>query len=171
MSPTFTYKPLRSLPAVAALTLCAGMLAPLLGADNDLRIVPQVMVGTAGFEPGVALEWRAGDFERVVFRPEVFVNEDGRIGGGGAILYDLSPELNLPKDQALSVGPRFVQHNADDTGWEFDGMLSYAISLSSNVKPWRHAVGALGALGVRQDRERDQTGVGASVGAFYSFRF
>lgn len=171
MSLTFKSNNLQSVPAIAALMVCAGALVPLLAADNDLRIVPQVMVGTAGFEPGVALEWRAADFERVVFRPEVFVNEDGRIGGGGAILYDLSTELNMPKDQALNVGPRFVQHNADDTGWEFDGMLSYEVSLSSNVKPWRHAIGALGALGVREDRERDQTGVGASVGAFYSFRF
>lgn len=122
------------------------------------------MARTAGFEPGVVLEWRAGDFARVVFRPEIFINEDGRFGGGGAILYDLSSELDLPKDQALSVGPRFVQHNSDDTGWEFDGLLSHEISLSGVAKPWRHAIGALGALGVRDDRDDDQTDVGASAG-------
>ena len=163
--------PLNSVFKLATIALCAAALAPLWAADDDLRIVPQVMVGTAGFEPGVALEWRAGEMERVVFRPEAFISEDGRLGGGGAILYDLSTDLNLPHGQALSVGPRFVGHNSDDTGWEADALVSYVVSLSGVAKPWRHAIGALGALGVRDNREDDRHDLGASAGIFYSFRF
>lgn len=71
--PTFTS--VKSIPALAALALSAGVLAPLWGAEDDLRIVPQVMVGTAGFEPGMAIEWRAGEMEHVIFRPEAFISE------------------------------------------------------------------------------------------------
>lgn len=140
-------------------------------ANDDIRIVPQVQAGTAGFEPGVALEWRSSGLDHFVIRPEVNLSEDERVGGGAALLYDLRNHLDLPSRHNLSVGPRFVFHNSDDTGAELDFMATYGVALSEGIYPWRHAVGLLATVGVRDDRKHDEMRLGASAGAFYSFRF
>ena len=143
----------------------------LTAADDDLRIVPQLVVGTAGIEPGVALEYRTGNLERIVLRPEVFLSEDSRIGGGAAVLYEVAKSFDLPQAHALAIGPRFVAHNSDDTGWELDAMATYGVALGSMTMPSRHVLGVLAAVGVRNDKEHDETRIGANAGIFYSFRF
>lgn len=143
----------------------------LTAADDDLRIVPQLIIGTAGIEPGVALEYRTENLAHMVLRPEVFLSEDSRIGGGAALLYDFSKSFDLPQAHALAIGPRFVAHNSDDTGWELDAMATYGVALGSMTQPSRHVLGVLAAVGVRNDKVHDETRIGANVGIFYSFRF
>ena len=150
---------------------CAFGTSLLTAADDDLRIVPQLVVGTAGIEPGVALEYRTANLNHMVIRPEVFINEDSRIGGGGALLFEMSETFDLPKAHALAFGPRVVAHNSDDTGWEVDAMATYGVSLGSMTESTRHTVGVLAAAGVRKDKEHDETRLGANAGVFYSFRF
>lgn len=140
-------------------------------AENDLRIVPQVMIGTSGFEPGVALEWRGSDASPLIIRPEVLLSEDGRPGAGLAILYNLGFVIDLPARQALAIGPRAVYHHADDTGWEGDALATWSYDLTDGIRPWRHALGALAALGVVDDRRHDEIRPAGTIGAFYSFRF
>lgn len=152
-------------------TAGASEVGSLTSADHDLRIVPQLVVGTAGVEPGVALEYRTASLNRMIIRPEVFLNEDSRVGGGGALLYNVGESFDLPHEQALAFGPRLVSHNSDKNSWEFDAMATYGISLSSMTQPWRHAVGLLAAVGVRHDKEHDEARIGANGGIFYSFRF
>ncbi len=154
-----------------AMTLALSLPVVASAADDSLSIVPQLVAGTAGFEPGVALEWRSTNIGRFILRPEVFLSEDERIGGGGAILYDLSNDLHLSAMHALSVGPRFVAHNSDDTGWEVDAMATYAFAFGDMSEKWRHSAGVLAAVGVRDNRHDDKNDVGASGGVFYSFRF
>ena len=149
----------------------ASEVGSLMSSDHDLRIVPQLVFGTAGIEPGVALEYRTAHLNRMVIRPEVFINEDSRVGGGGALLYDVGQSFDLPREHALAFGPRLVAHNSDENSWEFDAMATYAVSLSSMTKPWRHALGVLAAVGVRHDKEHDEARIGANGGIFYSFRF
>ena len=162
-------------PCGLAVMLAIGLQAFLSttthAADDSLSIVPQAVAGTAGFEPGIAVEWRSTQIGRFIIRPEVSLSEDERIGGGGAILYDLSSDLHLPAEHALSVGPRFVAHNSDDTGWEVDAMATYAIAFGDLTQKWRHSAGVLAAVGVREDRRDDENDIGASGGVFYSFRF
>ena len=139
--------------------------------EHDLRIVPQIIVGTSGFEPGLAFELRGLDWPALMVRPEVFVSEDERIGAGAAVLYDISPILTLSKRQTLAVGPRIVYHNADHDGWEADAMATWSFDLMGGMRAWQHAVGILGAVGVTEDRENDDNDLGASAGIFYSYRF
>ena len=140
-------------------------------ADNDLRIIPQVTAGTAGVEPGLAMEWRCYKWPSLILRPEVFVSEDGQIGAGGAVLYDISLGLELPKRQVVAVGPRVVYHNADHYSWEADAMATWSYDLVGGTRAWQHAVGILGAVGLAHDKEHDDNDLGASAGVFYSYGF
>ena len=139
--------------------------------DNDVRLVPQLAYGTAGFEPGLALEWHQPDAHGLIVRPELLLIEDDKLGGGGAILFDLSSSLELPSRHAVAIGPRVVYHHANHYGWEADGMLTWSVDLEAAAQPWRHSVGLLGALGLVEDNRRNDTDVGATVGIFYAFRF
>lgn len=161
---------LRSLIVVAGASAAVNA-ADNIVAENDLRLVPQLIVGTAGLEPGLALEWRGSEMEDLIIRPEVLISEDGNIGGGGAVLFDLSEDLELPNRQAVAIGPRIVYHHADDHGWEADVMATWAYELSSVTRPWRHSIGALVAVGVIQDRKHDDADLAANIGGFYAFRF
>ncbi len=159
------------LALAVALTIGVAASAGALDHGNDVRIVPQLMVGTSGFEPGLALEWRGPANPDVILRPELLISEDGRLGGGAALLLALNSKLELPARQALAIGPRVVYHNADDSGWEADVMATWSYELSDDVRPWRHAVGVLAALGVVRDRDDHEFDLGASAGVFYSFGF
>ena len=142
-----------------------------LAVEQDVRLVPQITAGTAGLEPGLALEWRGLDLAPVIIRPEIFVSEDGHPGGGGAILYDLTSVAGLPSRHALAVGPRAVYHHSDEYGWEVDGMVTWGYSLTNAIdKPNRHVIGVLGAIGVAHDLEHDESDVGVTGGVFYAFR-
>ncbi len=158
---------------IQAVALAIGLVTSAAALDhgNDVRIVPQVMVGTSGFEPGLALEWRGPANPDVILRPELLISEDGRLGVGGALLLVLDRHLELPARQAIAIGPRVVYHNADDNGWEADVLATWSYELSGDVRAWRHAVGALAALGVVRDRDDHEFDPGASAGVFYSFGF
>ena len=156
-----------------ALTLSIAVAAGAAALDNghDVRIVPQLMAGTSGFEPGLALEWRGPANPGIVVRPELLLSEDGRLGGGAALLVDLEQALPLPQRQAIAIGPRVVYHNSDDSSWEADVLATWSYELSADARPWRHAVGALAALGVVRDRDAHDFDLGASAGLFYAFGF
>ena len=144
--------------------------------DSDIRVVPQVLYGTSGLEPGLAVEmaweWRGPTSERLLLRPEILLNEDNRVGFGAAVLYDLTSFLILPERHFMAVGPRVVYHNADDSGMEADAMATWRYELSGDPESaGHHFLGALGALGVYRDRRHDSNEVGMSAGGFYAFRF
>jgi hypothetical protein len=153
---------------IAALITSASFLP---AADVDLRIIPQVAVGTAGFEPGLALEWRSAELGQIILRPELILNEDGDIGGGGAVLVDISDQLSSGMHHSLAVGPRVVNHHADDNTWEADLMATYGVGLGSMPDPWKHSAGLLGAIGVRDDQSDDAWRLGATAGGWYAYRF
>ncbi len=148
-------------------------LVALIGAsawtsEDDVRIVPQLAVGSSGFEPGLALEWR-GPSRQMIVRPEVFISEDGRIGAGGAILFDATAPTGLSSRHAVAVGPRVVYHHSDETSWEADVMGLWSYDLGSH-DAWRHSVGVLGALGVRREKQDKDNAFGGTVGIFYAYR-
>lgn len=157
-------------PSALAWAAVLALAGPVAAEDMDLRLVPQLVAGTAGFEPGVALEWR-GWQPRPILRPEVFLNEDGRVGGGAAVLHDLSTTLGLPSRQALAAGPRVVHHNSDEYDWEADALVIWSYDLVGGARSWRHSIEAIGAAGVIRDREDDDYGLGLSAGIGYGFGF
>ncbi len=134
------------------------------------RLVGEVLVGSSGFEPGVAAEWRVGD-PMCVLRPEVFINSDARPGFGASVTWDLS-FLNLPERQSLTFGPRVVYHNSDDSGWEADAMAIWHFDLIPSQRG-RHFLEVIGTIGALQDRkdDRNDTIIGASGGVAYGFQF
>ena len=162
---------INQLAQAVALTIGLASGAAALDQDQDLRIVPQLVVGTSGFEPGLALEWRAPANPMVILRPELLISEDGQLGGGGALLVGLDQHLELPARQAVAIGPRVVYHHADDSSWEADVMATWSFDLSQDDRAWRHAIGALAAVGVVRDRENHDFDLGASAGVFYAFGF
>jgi hypothetical protein len=140
--------------------------------DHLPRIGAQVLAGTSGIEPGVFAEWRLHDAGLQV-RPEVFVNEDGKVGGGGAVAWELG-FFNLPERNALALGPRVVFHNSDESGWELDLMAIWSFDLVPSQRG-RHFLEVIGAVGVLEEEEEngsdEESVVGASIGIGYGFQF
>lgn len=161
----------KCVPGILACGAALALTTPASAMESDFRIIPQITAGTAGVEPGVALEWRGLERTSVIIRPEVFVSEDGDIGAGAAILYDVSQNLDLPKRQAIAIGPRVVYHNSDQYSWEADAMATWSFDLVNNDRAWQHAVGVLGAIGIIHDKDDDDNDLGASAGIFYSYGF
>jgi hypothetical protein len=154
---------------IRLVALLAVSMAVACAADSDIRLIPQLAVGTSGFEPGLALEWRGSNHVDMIVRPELLISEDGDIGGGGSVLYDLTPKLGLRAEQSVAVGPRVVYHNAEDTGWEASALGTWSYDLSRGPDSWQHAVGVLAALGLSQDRRHDDADIAATAGVFYAF--
>ena len=159
------------IPFLLRASALAVLVAALHAADTDVRLVPQLVIGTAGFEPGVAVEIRGLARPELVLRPEVLLNEDGRLGVGGALLYDVSTGMDLPSRHAVAIGPRVLYHNSDHYGWAADAMATWGYDLAPEQRAWRHSIGALATVGALQDRKHDDTDLGASVGIFYAFGF
>lgn len=151
-------------------TLLAAAWAITAAEEQSVRLVPQVAYGTAGLEPGLAGEWRHANLPGLIVRPELLLSEDAKLGGGAAVLYDLTGHMELPARQSLAVGPRIVFHHADDTGWEASGLATWSYELPETSGGWQHAVGVLGALGISQDREHDDHDLAATAGVFYAIR-
>ena len=168
MSPNPCPTPAARLRLVALALLLA---AAAQAADNDVRLVAQLAAGTAGVEPGLALELRHASSPWLILRPEILLSEDSHLGAGGAILIDVTPALGLPTTQAVAIGPRVVYHHADAYGWEADLLATWSLELSTGATSWRHAVGVLAALGAYEDRQHDDVDLGATAGVFYSYRF
>ena len=164
------------MPALALAAVAPQCGAVDLKADhvhNDVaipRLVAQVLGGTSGIEPGIAAEWRFSDGPCVV-RPEVFLSEDANVGGGGSIAWNLT-FLDLPDRHAITLGPRVVYHNSDDSGWEADAQAIYSFDFLGSAHG-RHYLEIIGSVGVLQDTSEvnDKTQLGASIGVGYGFQF
>lgn len=154
---------------LAAGAASANAAAGLESHVHDLRLVPEAMVTLPGLEIGVALEYRAVGAAWLVARPEVFVNDDGDIGAGGALLWSLKDTFRFDRFD-LAFGPRFAHHGAEDYSWSLGGMglFSYALG-GGNVR--RHFIEALGELGVINDKDDDETEINLMAGVAYAFRF
>jgi hypothetical protein len=156
------------------------LMPALIAADRPLgddwltpRLVGEASIGTAGFEIGVAAEFRCHDVDIWQVRPEAFVNDDGRIGVGASIGWDLHRFMNLPDGHDLIVGPRVAFHNSDHDKWEADAMGIYSFPILPD-KPFHHHIEIIGTLGVLQHRDDDgsrDARVGASIGAGYAYQF
>jgi hypothetical protein len=151
-------------PVLLAATAISGY------AEDSLSIVPQVLVGTANLEPGLAIEYRPTTEPRLILRPEAFLSEDNRLGAGGSLLWDFSNHMRLPDQQSLAFGPRAVYHNSDDYGWEVSAMGVYGFDLGID-RAWRHSLEALAAVGAIRDRKHDDTDLSVAIGGAYAFRF
>lgn len=138
--------------------------------DGIPRAVAQALVGTAGFEPGIAAEWRFGD-PHLLVRPELFLNEDNRLGFAASIGWELE-FLNLPERQALTIGPRLVYHNSDEYGWGIDALVIWHFDLVPSQRG-RHFLEAIGAVGAIEEEKGgdDDVEPGFSVGIGYGFQF
>lgn len=159
--------------SVASIFVLATSTLPLAAADHVHadhlpRVGVQVLAGTSDIEPGIFAEWRLRDAE-LQLRPEIFLNEDGDVGGGGAIAWEPG-FIDLPERHALALGPRVVYHNSDESGWEFDLMAIWSFDLIPSQRG-RHFLEVIGAVGVLQDEEDDDHTVGASGGIGYGFQF
>lgn len=170
MSPIYRFSS-TNLKQGGLIALCAIIGSQACAEDRDLRLVPEIMIGTAGFEAGFAVELRGLNMPKLAVRPEAFINEDGRVGVGGSVLYDVSVGMDLPSRHAFAIGPRVVYHNSDDSGWEADALATWSYELADNTSSWHPAVGLLGALGMYHDKRHDDEDVGATIGVFYSFNF
>jgi hypothetical protein len=73
------------------------------------RVVGEVLVGTAGFEPGVAAEWTFDLGTLVRVRPEVILNLDDLPGLAISATVPVASG-SLPATQSLWIGPRLVFH-------------------------------------------------------------
>lgn len=140
-------------------------------ADYLPRVGAQVLAGTSGIEPGAFAEWRFNE-PGLLLRPEVFINEDGHVGFGGAVAWE--GFFDLPDRHAIAVGPRLVYHNSDESGWEIDLMAIWSFDLSTAHRG-RHYLEVIGAVGALEEEDEDngdeETVVGASIGIGYGFQF
>lgn len=166
---------MRSFVVLALVSLSAA-----LGASEErgLRIAGQMMVGTSDQEVGAALEVPFGEVNLLMARPELFFNQDAKLGGGGALLWQL-PIDALPIEHSMWMGPRALVHNQDEndsapksaSGWEFDAMGIYNVPVADGH---RHNVELIACLGFLQEKRAgadDTIGVGFSIGAAYAYRF
>jgi hypothetical protein len=138
--------------------------------DGIPRLVAQAMVGTAGFEPGVAAEWRFKG-PHLLVRPEAFISEDHDLGVGASIGWELT-FFNLPERHTITLGPRVVYHNSDDYGWGADAMAIWHFDLVPSQRG-RHFLEVIGTVGAIEDERRGDNDIdpAISVGAGYGFQF
>lgn len=134
------------------------------------RLVAQALVGTAGFEPGVAAEWRFGD-PHLLVRPELFFNEDHHLGFGASLAWELE-FLDLPERHAITIGPRVVHHNSDEYGWGIDAMVIWHFDLLPSQRG-RHFLEVIGTVGAIEEERRGDNEIepGFSAGIGYGFQF
>jgi hypothetical protein len=143
--------------------------------DGIPRLVAQALVGTAGFEPGVAAEWRFAGPD-ILVRPEFFISRDHdhdhdhHVGLGGSVAWELP--FNLPERHVITLGPRVVYHNTDRYGWGADAMAIWHFDLIPSQKG-RHFLEVIGTVGAIQEEEHgdDDVEPAFSVGAAYGFQF
>ncbi len=133
---------------------------------KDVRIGPQALVGTSGFEPGAFAEFTWGEFR---LRPELFLQDWDRPGAGVAGLWQLPIDL-LP-GHTLHIGPRFAYHNGehgDDPRAELSAMAIYNLPLPPKQADSRHNLEVIVATGLV---DGDGTEFAFSAGAGYIYRF
>lgn len=166
------------MPRVPFFIVLASLLSGTTGAlsavdeknDGVPRVVANLLFGTAGFEPGLAAEWRFTP-QHLLVRPEVVLNEDHRPGFGASVGWELD-FLGLPERQHLTIGPRVFYHNSEDYGWGVDGLVIWHFDLvpSQRGRHFLEVIGALGAIEAEKSGDND-TELGVTVGVGYGFQF
>ncbi|MBA3699048.1 MAG: hypothetical protein H0W78_09355 [Planctomycetes bacterium] len=152
---------------VAVLALTAGITTATSAMEwKDIRVGPQVLLGTSGFEPGAFAEFTWDQFR---LRPELFLHDRDRPGAGVAGLWQLP--LTLLDGHTLHIGPRLAYHNGDDRDdprGEISAMGIYNMPIPPKVADSRHHIEIIAATGVVDE---DGAEVAFSAGAGYVFRF
>ncbi len=150
-----------------SLLLFAAASAPVIAMEwKDVRVGPQVLLGTSGFEPGAFAEFTWDHFR---LRPELFVHDGRRPGAGVSGLWQLPVDL-LPA-HTLHLGPRVAYHNGKhdhDPRGEISAMAIYNMPLPPKDAASRHHLEIIAATGVVDE---DGTEFAFSAGAGYVFRF
>jgi hypothetical protein len=172
--------------AIALIILIATTLSAVESAKEWPRLAGQVLVGTAGFEPGVAGEWEFVAARPWRVRPEVFISDSADPGIGVSLGWAIA-EGELPHGQRLFLGPRLAYHNdrhehdvrrGNGTIRHEDGDVRYGFEASAfgqyifpiiPSKPDRHYIEAIAGLGViDHDDDADPS---ITVGAAYAYQF
>ena len=84
--------------------------------------------------------------------------------------------LGLPDRHSLSIGPRVVYHNSDESGWEADVQAIWSLDLAPAHKG-RHFLEVIGAVGALEHDDKDDANddkkvrLGASIGIAYGYQF
>lgn len=174
--------PLHPLPLALLATLTA---AALPGADAPAarswpRLIGQALVGTAGFEPGVAAEWTFPGAHPLRLRPELFLNDRPRPGIAGSVSWGVLGDV-LPAGHELFIGPRLAYHNnrhdhdgrRDDDhdlhyGFEFGAVGFYVFPIVPS-QPGRHWIEIIAAPGIVDSK--DDWDPAITVGAAYGYAF
>lgn len=159
--------PLRTIASLIALSAATAACA----ADQQIalpRVIGQALVGTSGFEPGVAAEWTIAGEHPLRLRPELLLQDGDRPGIGGAVLWQIP--FQLPEQHDFFLGPRLVYHNGehhDDPKGEIDAMGIYTFPIIPS-QPGHHHIQVIVALGIL---DKDGAELGASAGAAYAYSF
>ena len=133
---------------------------------KDVRVGPQVLIGTSGFEPGAFGEFTWDTFR---LRPELFIHDRHRPGAGVSALWQLP--VALLAGHTLHVGPRLAYHNGDDANdprGELSAMGVYNLPIPPTPGDSRHHLEINAATGLVDE---DGTELAFSAGAGYCFRF
>jgi hypothetical protein len=152
---------------LTVLALTCGVLGTAAAMDwKDVRVGPQVLVGTSGFEPGAFAEFTWDKFR---LRPELFLHDGDRPAIGASALWQLP--VTLLAGHTLHLGPRLAFHNGDDRHdprGEISAMGIYNMPIPLKPGDSRHHVEIIAATGLVDE---DGAEVAFSVGAGYVYRF
>lgn len=133
---------------------------------KDIRVGPQVLLGTSGFEPGAFAEFTWDNFR---LRPELFIHDRDRPAAGASALWKLP--VTLLEGHTLHVGPRLAYHNGDDGDdprGEVSAMGIYNMPIPLKPGDSRHNLEIIAATGVVDE---DGAEFAFSAGAGYVYRF
>ena len=154
--------------ALLALGLLTGVFASVPAMEwKDVRVGPQALVGTSGFEPGAFAEFTWDNFR---LRPELFVWDFERPGAGVSALWQLP--VNLMAGHTLHLGPRVAYHNGEhsdrDPRGEISAMAIYNLPIPPKQADTHHNIEIIAATGVVDE---DGAEFAFSAGAGYVYRF
>lgn len=154
-------------PAIALIGLLASFtaLAPAME-WKDVRVGPQVLLGTSGFEPGAFAEFT---WDKLRLRPELFLHDRDRPAAGVSVLWQLP--VSLLDGHTLHLGPRAAFHNGDhshDPRGEISAMAIYNLPIPPKQADTRHHIEIIAATGVVDE---DGAELAVSAGAGYVYRF
>ncbi len=133
---------------------------------KDVRVGPQVLLGTSGFEPGAFGEFT---WDKLRLRPELSIPARDRPGAGVSVLWQLP--VPLLDGHTLHLGPRAAYHNgdnSDDPRGEVSAMAIYNLPIPPKQADTRHHIEIIAATGVVDE---DGAELAFSAGAGYVFRF
>lgn len=150
---------------LASATMAALAAADQAGPSPQWAVGPQLLVASPAVEFGAVAEFRTATDATPTLRPEIFINDDGRLGAGASVLWNLSVRDRLPAGQYLALGPRVVIHNTDDESWELGGIATWTIASTLSGQSFE----ALATAGIVRDRRHDDLDLGLGIGVAYLF--